>query len=1229
MRRMNRLALAVGVLALSLCAQEPAKTESLFDGRSLDGWQGDANVWKVENGCIRGSSVGGTVKRNTFLIWDGGQLADFELSFDVRLVGNNNSGVQYRSRRLKGEGFRMAGYQCDVHSNPRYFGMLYDEQGRGIVAQHGQQVVCGADGKPRVTSTGPAPDNVDLEDWHSMRIVARGSRLQHFVDGQLAVEIVDDWSKAARQGEIALQVHSGAPMTVWFRNLKLKRLPTEEVALVPAAAEERAVPQWIWDATAENDEELFFRREFRIEAKPKSAQLAVTCDNHCHVFLNGERIVKSDTWEAPRIVDVGKRLQVGDNVLAVYGWNDGGPAALCAQLSWASADGRRHDLCSDEQWLVSDDDPDGWDQVGFDDSKWQRATVHAPLGGGVWAGALPQTAFNDILIDEGPQLPELSKQLEMRAPATVERLFRVPKSMGSWVCLASDERGRIYASDQNAGLYRIHPAGVDGAERTSVERIDVDLGGCQGLCWAFGSLYAVVNGKGSGLYRLRDTDGDDKLDDVELLRKLEGRGEHGPHAIEIAPDGEHLLVLCGNHTKLPELARSRLPLNWNEDRIVERLNDPRGHAVGRMAPGGYLCLVDPDGEEWELLTAGFRNAYDMAIHPETGDVFVYDADMEWDMGLPWYRPTRILQCVSGADYGWRHGSGKWPVDFPDTLPAVADIGPGSPTGLLFATGANSPEVASKMLATDWTFGTIYQLELRQQGGGWTAETEEFAAGVPFPVTDAVVGADGRLYIATGGRGLPSQLFRVDWPAAVAGAQTAAAESPGWNRERRLRRELEQFHGRVDPTAVDAAWPHLGHKDPFVRHAARLAVEWQPVAQWRDRALNEQDTLIKLGALLALARCGTNDDLEPLLEALASISGLGLDESDAVDYVRIHELALVRLGPASDELRRKVAERVLELLPSGSVRVDRELCGLLASLDAPGLLERAMPLLAEMRPSEAPPWALVATRNARYGGAIREMLGAMPPMDQIDMAVALRMVSHGWTLEQRQDYFGFLEAARARKGGNSYDGYLKAVIDAAYENCSPAEQAALAEVVGKAKADPEPFRSRPAKGPGRDWQMADAVALATRGLRGRDYASGRNLFHAVGCASCHRFVGEGGAHGPDLTSLGNKFTAADVLEAILEPSKVVSDQYAGSVLTRRDGSTLFGRVVEGADSYTVVPAVAEATVVEIPSTEVASVAPSKLSPMPADLIDSLSEAEMLDLLAFLLSRGDESGPMFDR
>ena len=158
-----------------------------------------------------------------------------------------------------------------------------------------------------------------------------------------------------------------------------------------------------------------------------------------------------------------------------------------------------------------------------------------------------------------------------------------------------------------------------GQAETTIERVDIDLPGCQGLCFAFGALYAVVNHGKPGLHRLTDRDGDGALDHAELLRALDGDGEHGPHAVEIAPDGEHLLVLCGNHVLPPELSRSRVTRPFVEDVLVPGINDPNGHAVGIKAPGGYVCRVDKDGKEWEMLCCGFRNAYDLTVLPSGDD----------------------------------------------------------------------------------------------------------------------------------------------------------------------------------------------------------------------------------------------------------------------------------------------------------------------------------------------------------------------------------------------------------------------------------------------------------------------------------------------------------------------------------------------------------------------------------------------------------------------------------
>ncbi len=200
----------------------------------------------------------------------------------------------------------------------------------------------------------------------------------------------------------------------------------------------------------------------------------------------------------------------------------------------------------------------------------------------------------------------------IRAPKgfKVELLYTVPRdSQGSWVNLAVDPKGRLIASDQYGKLYRVTPPGLGApSAEIKVEPIPVEIGEAQGLLWAFDSLYVVVNSGGkfpSGLYRVRDTNGDDVLDKVEQLRKLEGNGEHGPHAVVLAPDGKSLYVVAGNGTKVPELSGSLVPRDWGEDNLLPRMVDGRGFMTNEKAPGGFVCQVDPDGKNWELRSMGY------------------------------------------------------------------------------------------------------------------------------------------------------------------------------------------------------------------------------------------------------------------------------------------------------------------------------------------------------------------------------------------------------------------------------------------------------------------------------------------------------------------------------------------------------------------------------------------------------------------------------------------------
>ncbi len=216
----------------------------------------------------------------------------------------------------------------------------------------------------------------------------------------------------------------------------------------------------------------------------------------------------------------------------------------------------------------------------------------------------------------------------------VELLYSVPKEQqGSWVNICYDHKGRLIVSDQYGSLYRITPPRSGSAQKIKVEKIPVNIGMAHGLLWAFDSLYVMVNSGDrakNGLYRVRDTNHDDQLDSVEFLQQLDGDGEHGPHAVLLSPDGKSLYVVCGDATHWLEKSSSRVPQIWDEDQLL-----PRIYGVGFMrgvpAPGGAIYKVDPEGKKWECITVGFRNPFDIAFNAD-GELFTYDADMEWDIG---------------------------------------------------------------------------------------------------------------------------------------------------------------------------------------------------------------------------------------------------------------------------------------------------------------------------------------------------------------------------------------------------------------------------------------------------------------------------------------------------------------------------------------------------------------------------------------------------------------------
>jgi putative heme-binding domain-containing protein len=1247
------------LVSLTACSQS-TQFESLHDGETLDGWEGDVSIWEAREGMIVGSTVGHPIDANTFLIWKGGEVENFHFRGRIRVEGENNSGIQYRSKRKNAAGFSLEGYQCDVHASPPYLGMLYEEgTGRGILAERGQSLVIDDQGQSKRVGQFVDTAPVEVHKWNEYSIIAAGNRVLHLVNGVVTVEVIDQASQAPSQGFLGLQVHAGPAMTVFAKDLELKVLSLEEAlralegarvsailrpAIDPSSPEQNQeldatdglsrapIPTWIWGK--DDDQAQFMRREFAVGETLAGAQLHATCDNVMQVWINGKEVAKSETWERPVHLDVTRFLRTdSSNVIAVAALNRGGPAAMVAKLELRSKDGTMEYVhTGDAAWSITQQEESGWKLPGFVDSDWSSPKKHGKFGVGPWGSPGDEAAQHTA-----PRLnaPLAGDQLNMANGFQAELLYVVSGSeQGSWVCMTIDDQGRLIVSDQaDKGLFRITLADPESEAEHKVEKIPVNISGAQGLEWAFDALYAHVSG--GGLFRVTDSDDDDILDSVEPLPSAKGSGEHGNHAVLTSYEGDDLFVAAGNHTDLPmQVVKGASPAPWQEDLLLPRRWDANGHARGRLAPGGWICRVTPDGSEYRVFSYGFRNQYDLAIN-RFGDLFTFDSDMEWDMGSPWYRPTRICLVVSGADFGWRSGSGKWPAYYEDSLPPLIDIGPGSPTGVVSGQGTKfPPSFQDAIFALDWTFGTIYSVHLTPQGAGYTATAKEFVSGAPLPVTDAVIGADGSLYFVTGGRGTQSALYRVKYVGEAA-TRDLASDGPDLGppdaaKARALRHSLEEFHQRTDPQAIRLSWPHLSSPDRYLRHAARIAVESQPVEEWQQRALAETDIQARITTAVAIARCADASLLPRQLDNLLSLPVEQLTEGQFLGMMRAYALTFMRLGEPSATQRQAIMDQLMPLLPTKSPDRNTELIRVLVHLEAPGIIPKTLALIAAPQDSETPDWGALIARNKSYGGGIERMLANPGPTRALNYAFMLRNVRFGWTLAERRTYLQFLEEASDFPGGNSYLGFLENIRKDALVSVSQAELTALADIIGDPFKAVLGFEVTPAQGPGRIWSLDSITELfnETASLEKRDFEAGRNLFYATACAACHRFDGAGGAIGPDLSTVRNKFQVRELLESIVDPSKVISDQYSSSTVTFQDGSTQTGIVLERdgvLEIYT-----KDTTVIPTRSArnQVRSIEPATVSQMPPGLLNSLSPDEVRDLTAFLLSGGNAEDPMFD-
>ena len=823
----------------------------------------------------------------------------------------------------------------------------------------------------------------------------------------------------------------------------------------------------------------------------------------------------------------------------------------------------------------------------------------------------------------------------------IELLYSVPRAdQGSWVAMCQDDKGRLIVSDQHGGLYRfpipklgekVDPASIQqitysivGAKArksitgTAPKPLTEELaklpkiGHAQGICYAFDSLYVVVSSRsstmGCGVYRILDTDGDDNFDKLVKLKSLgDTAGEHGPHAIIPAPDGKHLYVIIGNQTKVPaDYTHSRVPEVWGEDQLLPSLQH---FMKGAEAPLGHIAQIDPEGKTWEIVATGFRNQYDAAFNRE-GELFTYDADMEWDLNTPWYRPTRINHVIDGADYGWRTGSGKFMDYCSDTFGAVVDIGPGSPTGVCFGYGAKFPaKYQNAFFACDWSYGKLYAVHLEPKGSTYSAKVEEFASAQPFPLTDLLVNPDdGAMYIAVGGRRVQSGLYRVTY---VGNECTDPAQSvTDGQAERKARRTLEAHLLKgaavASKSELDRIWNSLGSADRGIRHAARAALEKQPVGKWKGRIKGEKNPVVSTAAMIALARVDARKSASAILDKATGIDySKTSSRQTRLDILRSITLTLTRSGEPASKQKAKLIKWLDGIYPAQTPEENRDLSAMAAFLNAPFAVERGMKLLANASGQE----------------------------EQISYALNLRHLKDGWTPELRKTYFKWFVLSGNYKGGARLSNYLADIKKHAMDSVPKAEMTpALTKLAQTQPKSSIPQFTLEPRSFVKNWTLKDFGEGLDAGVKGnRDFANGRKMAGAGTCYVCHRFKGEGGAVGPDLSSAGGKFSAYDLLEAIIDPGKEISDQYGATNFKMKDGTVVSGRIMNlSEDRYQVNTNMMDpssTTVVNVK--DLVSIEPSPLSMMPPGLINTMSKEDVYDLLAYFISGGDPKHSAFKK
>jgi putative heme-binding domain-containing protein len=798
----------------------------------------------------------------------------------------------------------------------------------------------------------------------------------------------------------------------------------------------------------------------------------------------------------------------------------------------------------------------------------------------------------------------------------IDLVYTAKPGQGSWASMTLDPKGRLLIGSQDISNI-IRFTVTDGKLVETKTLPGNSVADVQGLLVLDHSLYLSGNGPGGfGLYHENYRDAG--LGAPELLHAMGvwPSDEHGVHGIVLGPDGK-IYMVCGNETAVPaDLGKDSPFAGDADDQLLPSAMNPYDNWEQKLKPPhGFVLRMNRDGKNCQLFAGGLRNVYDIDFNSD-GELFGFDNDSEPDIGLSWYRPTHLIHLVSGGEYGWREGTAVMPYYDEDGLPG-ADVGLGAPTGVKFApANCNFPaSYRDACFVEDWAYGRIMAIHLTPHGADYDATVETVLRGVPLNLTALRFGRDGNLYFITGGRSTQSALYRLSYvgPQVEEAPKTKAQQMAEAQAKtaRQLRHKLESCQGKCDPRLVDVIWPSLGSDDRWIRYAARVALEFQKVEWWEQRALSETDKNGGLTALLALARCGGPDTQNDLFASLRNFQGYDLNQDQKHLALRVMELSFIRQGPPGPELSNGVVNALAPFYPSGNTELDHELCQILLYLNAPGAVSNTVALLEK----------------------------APTGQEQIYYAMRLRTIHDGWTADARRKYLTwfnypashappdpvlvryFKDVGLDYTPGQRYANHLAGFRHEAMAILSPNGEE---ELPGK----PAGLAGLPQHPSIKKWQMSDFLPVLDQLNSGRSFAHGKAEFTEAGCILCHKFGSGGGSVGPELTAVYSRSSPRDILESILEPSKVVPGQYQNTRLTLKSGDTIVGRLVgENAGSLTLMTDLLQSNKVEVRRADIDNRRLSKISPMPEGLVDWMTRDQILDLIAYLESGGKADAPMF--